>query len=81
LKIIIKDLEDAQASGAGCPHASPESHVGGRAPGTFHYVIARGIEKRRIKRCGIPLAEAGRQLGVSTSAVSKTIRRRKSNSI
>jgi len=29
---------------------------------------------------GIPLAEAGRQLGVSTSAVSKMIRRRKSNS-
>jgi putative transposase len=31
--------------------------------------------------CRIPLAEAGRQLGVSTSAVSKIIRRRKGNSI
>lgn len=34
-----------------------------------------------VEDCGIPLAEAGRQLGVSTSAVSKIIRRRKSNSI
>jgi len=33
-----------------------------------------------VEDCGIPLAEAGRQLGVSTSAVSKMIRRRKSNS-
>ena len=34
-----------------------------------------------VEDCGIPLAEADRQLGVSTSAVSKIIRRRKSNSI
>jgi putative transposase len=34
-----------------------------------------------VEDCGIPLAEAGRQLGVSTSAVSKIIRRRNSNSI
>jgi hypothetical protein len=33
-----------------------------------------------VEDCGIPLAEAGRQSGVSTSAVSKIIRRRKSNS-
>jgi putative transposase len=33
-----------------------------------------------VEDCGIPLAEAGRQLGVSTSAVSKIIRRRKRNS-
>jgi len=32
-----------------------------------------------VEDCGIPLAEAGRQLGVTTSAVSKMIRR-KSNS-
>jgi len=63
------------------------------APGTLHHVIVRGIEKRRIvddrkdgenfvTRMGeIALAEAGRQLGVSTSAVSKIIRWRKSNSI
>jgi hypothetical protein len=50
------------------------------APGTLHHVIVRGIEKRRIEDCGIPLAEAARQLGVSTSAVSKMIRRSKSNS-
>jgi len=37
-------------------------------------VIVRGIEKRRIvEACGIPLAEAGRQLGVCTSTVSKMI--------
>jgi hypothetical protein len=29
-----------------------------------------------VEDCGIPLAEAGRQLGVTTSAVSKMIRRR-----
>ena len=34
-----------------------------------------------VEDCGIPLAEAGRQLGVSTSAVSKIIHRRRSNSI
>jgi putative transposase len=34
-----------------------------------------------VEDCGIALAEVGRQLGVSTSAVSKIIRRRKSNSI
>jgi len=34
-----------------------------------------------VEDCGIPLAKAGRQLGVSTSAVSKIINRRKSNSI
>jgi hypothetical protein len=34
-----------------------------------------------VEDFGIPLAEAGRQLGVSTSAVSKIIRRTKSNSI
>jgi len=49
-------------------------------PGTLHHVIVRGIEKKRIEHCGIPLAEAGCQLGVSTSAVSKIIHRRKNNS-
>jgi len=45
------------------------------APGTLHHVIVRGIKKRRIvEDCGIPLAEAGRQLGVFSSAVSKMIR-------
>lgn len=53
-----------------------ESQLRGGAPGTIHHVIVRGIED-----CGIPVAEAGRELGVSTSAVSKMIRRRKSNSI
>jgi hypothetical protein len=52
------------------------------APGTLHHVIVRGIEKRRIvEDCGILLAEAGRQLGVFSSAVSKMIRQRKSYSI
>jgi len=46
------------------------------APGTLHHVIVREIEKRRIEDCGIPLAEAGRQLGVFTSAVSTMIRKR-----
>jgi putative transposase len=34
-----------------------------------------------VEDCGIPLAEVGRQLGVSTSAVSKIIRRKKSYSM
>ena len=34
-----------------------------------------------VEDCWIPLAEAGRQLGVSASAVSKIIRRRNNNSI
>ena len=34
-----------------------------------------------VEDCGLPLAETGRQLGISTSAVSKIIRRRESNSI
>jgi len=34
-----------------------------------------------VEDCGIPSAEGGGQLGVSTSVVSKMIRRRKSNSI
>jgi putative transposase len=33
-----------------------------------------------VEDCGIPLAEAARQLGISTSAVSKILRRRKSYS-
>jgi len=43
--------------------------------------MVRGIEKRRIVvDCGIPLAEAGHEVGVSTSAVLKSISRRRSNS-
>jgi hypothetical protein len=75
-------MEDAQAGKVSCPPVSPEAYHGGQAPGTLHHVIFRGIEKRRIvDDCGIPLAEANRQLGISTSAVSKMIRRRKSTSI
>jgi len=77
----MEDVENAKAGKAGRPPVSPEAHVGGRAPGTLHHVIVRGIEKRRIEDCGIPLAEAGRQLGVSASAVSKIISQRKSNSL
>jgi hypothetical protein len=37
-------------------------------------VIVRGIEKIRIvENCGIPLAEAGRQVGVSISAISEIL--------
>jgi hypothetical protein len=51
-------------------------------PETLHHVIIRGIEKKRIvENCGIPAAETGRQVGVSSSAMSKMIRRGKSNSI
>jgi hypothetical protein len=52
-------VDDAQAGEVGCPPVSPvrlsarqeggpETHDGGRAPGTLHHVIVRGIEKRRI---------------------------------
>jgi putative transposase len=43
--------------------------------------LRRKLALYLVEDCGIPLAEVARQLGVSTSAVSKIIRRRKSNSI
>lgn len=43
----------------------------GRIPG-----IRSRLAVRLIEECGLSLAEIGRQLGVTTSAVSKTIRKR-----
>ena len=42
------DMEDAWTGEVGRPPVSPEAHDGGRAPGTLHHVIVRGIENRRI---------------------------------
>ena len=39
------------------------------APGTLNHVIVRGIEKRMI------VTGVARRLGVSTSAISKIVRR------
>ena len=55
-------------------------------PGTLHHVILRGIERGAIvtdetdrahlcTRLGLSMAEVARRLGVTTSAISRAVRR------